>query len=437
MSVSDSGGTYNGSAFNATAAVTGVSGPPAAQLEGVVPTPVYYAGSTATGTPHSDAPIVAGTYTVVATFPGSADYMASSSAPASFTISKATPTLSLSAPGGEFDGGPFAASVTINGPGSGDSSATSLEGVASILTYYAGHGTSGASLGSTPPDVPGTYTVVANFPGTADYTATQSAPVSFSIGKATPTVTLTSSVGSAVFGQAVTLVATVNAPGGPTSGTVTISEGGITLGTVPVKGSGAATLTTSALAIGAQSITATYSGDTGLQSASSAAASVRVARDGTEVVLVPQPVFKKKKVVSVGLEAVIKPLAPGGGVPTGVVTFEVQSRKRKKVTEKVLGTVPVNSSGAATLTVKLSGMLKKTITILYGGDTDFTSSNATPPVLTNRAQEPGAAVGRPAASRPRKPPTAGTRKDLKPGPRPVEFPRVPSVSDVRHDALIV
>ena len=61
-----------------------------------------------------------------------------------------------------------------------------------------------------------------------------------------------------------------------------------------------------------------------------------------------------------------------------------------KFTEKVLGTVPVNGSGAATLTVKLSGMLKQTITILYGGDTDFTSSKVTPPVLTNRAQEPGA-----------------------------------------------
>jgi hypothetical protein len=41
--------------------------------------------------------------------------------------------------------------------------------------------------------------------------------------------------------------------------------------------------------------------------------------------------------------------------------------------------------GVATLTVKPSSVLKKPITILYGGDTDFTSSNATPPALTNAA----------------------------------------------------
>ena len=62
-----------------------------------------------------------------------------------------------------------------------------------------------------------------------------------------------------------------------------------------------------------------------------------VARDGTEIVLMPQPVFKKKKVVSVGLEAVIKPLAPGGGVPNGLVTFEVQSKKKRRSSRRCWG----------------------------------------------------------------------------------------------------
>ena len=224
--------------------------------------------------------------------------------------------------------------------------------------------------------------MVANFPGSADYAANRSAPITFTIDKGTLTVALTSSRASAIFGEAVTLVADVAAPGGgPATGTVTFSEGGTILGSVPLDGSGAATLTTSMLAIGAQSIIATYSGDTGLQGATSARASVVVTRDGTQIVLVPQAVFKKKKIVSVVLEAVIQPLAPGGGVPTGLVTFEVQSKKKKKVTEMVLGTATLHG-GAAMLTVKAGVVLQKTISVLYGGDTDFTSGNATPLVLS-------------------------------------------------------
>ena len=63
-----------------------------------------------------------------------------------------------------------------------------------------------------------------------------------------------------------------------------------------------------------------------------------VGQAATQVVLVPQPVFKKKKVVSLGLKAEVQPMAPGGGVPTGAVTFEIQVKSKKKVTEKVLGT---------------------------------------------------------------------------------------------------
>ena len=89
----------------------------------------------------------------------------------------------------------------------------SLEGVTPTLTYYAGSGTSGTSLGSTPPTDAGTYTVVASFAGTADYSAVQSAPVAFTIGQGTATIALTSSIGSAVYGQAITFVAKVAAAG--------------------------------------------------------------------------------------------------------------------------------------------------------------------------------------------------------------------------------
>jgi Ca2+-binding RTX toxin-like protein len=76
---------YDGLAHPATGTVTGLSGVPAATLEGVGLTFTYYAGTTAAGTPLSGAPTNTGTYTVVATFPGSADYNAAS-AQTTFTI---------------------------------------------------------------------------------------------------------------------------------------------------------------------------------------------------------------------------------------------------------------------------------------------------------------------------------------------------------------
>ena len=81
VTVTDAGGTYTGNPFPATALVNGQ-----ASLEGVSPTLAYYVGSTATGTPSSTAPTAVGTYTVVATFPGSPDYLAASSNPVTFSI---------------------------------------------------------------------------------------------------------------------------------------------------------------------------------------------------------------------------------------------------------------------------------------------------------------------------------------------------------------
>ena len=77
----------------------------------------------------------------------------------------------------------------------------------------------------------------------------------------TATVALASLTGSTVYGQPVTLVATVAAAGTPT-GTVTFLDGGTALATVALVGSGTAALTASAPGLGAHSITAIYSGDT-------------------------------------------------------------------------------------------------------------------------------------------------------------------------------
>ena len=84
--VADAGGIYSGSAFAATGTVTGVSGIPDTTLEDVGLTFTYYVGPSVSGTGTSTAPTHAGTYTVVASFPGSADYTAAASSPLTFII---------------------------------------------------------------------------------------------------------------------------------------------------------------------------------------------------------------------------------------------------------------------------------------------------------------------------------------------------------------
>jgi len=86
VAVTDAGGVFTGQPFPATATVAGADGTAHATLEGVAPTLSYYLGTSPAGTPLPGAPSAAGTYTVVANFPGSATYTPGS-ARATFSIS--------------------------------------------------------------------------------------------------------------------------------------------------------------------------------------------------------------------------------------------------------------------------------------------------------------------------------------------------------------
>jgi large repetitive protein len=174
----------------------------------------------------------------------------------------------------------------------------------------------------------------------------------------------------------------VEAPSTP-EGTVTFTDGGIPLATIPLGGSGQATLAISSLALGSHAITATYSGDADVLGVRSSATDLSVDPDGTRVVLVPQAIFKKRKVVSVGLKAEIEPISPGGGLPAGQVTFELTKKARKKLKVKTLGTISVDG-GTATLTLKPKQVLSKAVTIVYSGNDDFLASQLIPPKLTKK-----------------------------------------------------
>ena len=189
-------------------------------------------------------------------------------------------------------------------------------------------------------------------------------------------------VNSTVYGQPITFVATVAAAGTPT-GTVTFLDNGSALATVAVDGSGTATLTTRRWPLAPmRSPRPTAAAPVSLVR-KSGPASESVAQARSAIVLVPHPVLKKKKVKSEILTAEIEPMAPGGGVPTGMATFELLTKKKKKIKTTVLGTAAV-VDGDATLTVKPKLVLSKVITIVYSGDTDFVASTLTAPNCQRR-----------------------------------------------------
>ncbi len=128
----------------------------------------------------------AGTYTVVACFAGSADYAAATSTPVTFTITRAAPTTSVSDAGGAYDGSLFAAYALVSGvvAGVNTTPGATLESTELTLMYYTG-GVNGGDGSATPPIGPGTYMVVAMFPGSADY-AMASSEATFTISRAAP-----------------------------------------------------------------------------------------------------------------------------------------------------------------------------------------------------------------------------------------------------------
>lgn len=178
-------GVYSGSSFPATVTVAGTNGSPGTLLEGVSPTVAYYAGSAASGQPLAGAPTLAGTYTVLASFPGSTSY-AAATLTKTFAIQRATPQLSVAGSNITYSGNPDAASAAVAGVSG--TFASSLDGVQPGLTYYAGTTATGSPLAGAPVNA-GKYTVVANFAGSTSYQPA-SASATFTIAKANPAIAI-------------------------------------------------------------------------------------------------------------------------------------------------------------------------------------------------------------------------------------------------------
>jgi PhoPQ-activated pathogenicity-related protein len=206
VTVSDAGGAYNGNPFPATGTATGAVGEPVPGTYAYE----YFAGNAASGPSSATPPTTAGTYTAVALFtPTDPMYADGQSAPVTFTISPLAPAITATDAGGLYDGAPFAANAAATGLNN------ATVGGTFAYTYYPGSTVSGNGS-STAPTNAGTDTVVASFTSDdPDYTNAASAPLTFTIGAATPTVVAVDN-GGTYSGNPFAAAATATGVGGAT-----------------------------------------------------------------------------------------------------------------------------------------------------------------------------------------------------------------------------
>ena len=174
------------------------------------PTLAYSVGTSATGQSSSTAPASAGTYTVVATFPGSTDYQPVASAPATFTISPASSqtTLTISLPSVVF-GQPVTLTANVS------SAVGVVGGTVSFRDAGVQFGTAVLVAGQaqlvTSSLPTGAQNLTAVYVGSVNFVTSTSGVVTEQVNQDSTTTSLGSSANPAVLGQAVTFTATVAA----------------------------------------------------------------------------------------------------------------------------------------------------------------------------------------------------------------------------------
>jgi hypothetical protein len=205
----------------------------------------------------------------------------------------------------------------------------------------------------------GSHSLTANYSGDANNAPSSSSVYTQVVNtSSTPTDTLklTLSTNSAVYGQHITLFAQVtgNVSAAP-AGTVTFLDGTTVIGTGPLSQNYAYLVVT--LAVGTHQISATWPGDSNWPAAQSAAISLTVNLAATVTELTN---------IGATWTAVVFPLPPGAGTPTGSVQF-VDS-----VTQAVLATVDLTGGVAATTLTSVTDAVQA----VYSGDSNFAPSTS-------------------------------------------------------------
>jgi len=209
-----------------------------------------------------------------------------------------------------------------------------------------------------------------------DGSFSQHVNASLVVGSLGYTVSMVSSANPSVTGQSVTFGATLTLSwGGPVpAGTAVFLDGSTSIGAEGTN-AGYATVSTSSLTIGSHSITVQYSTGSTSGNTSTPPFAQTVNKAATSTIVTPSanplPVGQ-----AVTLTATVSVVAPGAGIPTGMVTFYDGTTS--------IGTGALNASGVATFVASSLTIGKHSITANYPGDGSFVSS--TSPIMAELIQ---------------------------------------------------
>jgi YVTN family beta-propeller protein len=300
-----------------------------------------------------------GSHSITAAYGGDNNFAASTSAALPQIVDPAATAVTL------------AASVDPSAPGQTVTFTASVPAIGGSVTFTADgivlgtvdlvSGTAGvstASLGS------GSHEIAASYSGDADFAASDSAPLTQSVGFAATQTSIVASIDPSALNENATFTAFVAGTGGTPAGTVSFLDGTTTLGTVTLSG-GIASFTTAALSLGSHPITASYAGDGDFAGSTSAVLIQTVNQLASTTTLAAS-----LDPSSAGAAVIFTATVSGsGGSPTGTVIF------RDGTT--TLGTEPLISGSASLGTAALAAG-SHAITAGYGGDGSFGASVSAP-----------------------------------------------------------
>jgi hypothetical protein len=342
----------------------------------------FYDGTTAlateplsTGTAAlTTADLSAGAHDITATYNADTNDAASTSSTTVQQVNELTTTTGVvSGPNPSQSGQSVTFTATV-APASATGAVTFYDGANSLGTGTLSLGT--ATFATSALSI-GSHSITAAYGGDANDTGSTSSVLT-QVVQAVSATGLGSSPNPSVFGQSVTLTATVTPS--TASGTVTFYDGTNSLGVATLSG-GTATLTTAALAVGGHNLSAVYSGDAGDTTSTSSvvAQTVNQIISSTALASSPNPSNTGQLVT---FTAIVTP-----STATGTVTFADGTLP--------IGTVAlVSGVGSFPITTLTSG--SHSITAVYSGDandlgstssalTQNVNSNATTTTLTSSA----------------------------------------------------
>jgi len=326
-----------------------------------------------------------GSHVIQMNYSGDANFLTSNNSLTQLVNQASTTTALATAPNPTVFGqtATMTATVTAIAPGSGtaDGSVTFYDGVTTLGTGILTNGVATLNVSNL---LAGGHGLVAVYGGSSSFNGSQSTIATQVVNQAATTTAIQSSANPSLFGQGVTLTATISAtlPGvGTPTGTVAFFEGVTNLGSVTMN-NGVATLAIPVLTVGTHIIAANYSGDGNFLPSTNTLNQVVDPAGTTNVLTVaPNPTVYGQAAT---LTATVNVVQPGSGTVTGNVTFYE-------------GTTNLGSGALASnvATLNVSSLLagSHSLTAVYTSNGTFSNSTSVPVTfVVNKAATTSAVV---------------------------------------------